>query len=111
MNPNDVTSPSPAATSNGRSNGRPTVSTVRVPAHVVHRAFVDETVVLNLETGKYHGLNPTAGRMLATLERTGELALAAAALAEEFDKPQAEIEADLGIFCKALIDRGLLEAE
>jgi DNA-binding CsgD family transcriptional regulator len=42
---------------------------VRVPQHVVHRAFPARTVVLNLETGKYHGLNPTAGRMLTALEQ------------------------------------------
>ena len=34
---------------------------VRVPRHVVHRDFPAQTVILNLETGKYHGLNPTAG--------------------------------------------------
>lgn len=33
-----------------------------VPDHVVYRAFVDETVVLNLDTGRYHGLNAVGGR-------------------------------------------------
>ena len=42
-------------------------SRVRLPQHVVHRSFVAETVVLNLRTGKYHGLNPSAGRMLDAL--------------------------------------------
>lgn len=32
-------------------------SQARVPRHVVYRDFVNETVVLNLETGTYHGLN------------------------------------------------------
>jgi hypothetical protein len=31
----------------------------RLPSHVVMRAFVHETVVLNLATGRYHGLNTT----------------------------------------------------
>lgn len=107
MKTNDAT----ALSSNGSTNGRHPATTVRVPAHVVHRAFVDETVVLNLETGKYHGLNRTAGRMLEVLEQTAELATAAAVLAEEFEKPQSEIEADLGVFCREMVDRGLLEVE
>ena len=35
---------------------------VKLPQHVVYRDFVSETVLLNIQTGKYHGLNPTAGR-------------------------------------------------
>ena len=38
-----------------------------VPEHVVYREFVQETVILNLETGTYHGLNPSGGKMLETL--------------------------------------------
>ena len=29
------------------------------PQHVVHREFAKETVILNLQSGMYHGLNPT----------------------------------------------------
>ena len=36
---------------------------VRVPDHIVSRAFPSELVLLNLQTGHYHSLNPTAGRM------------------------------------------------
>jgi len=42
----------------------------RVPNNVVYRTFAYETVVLNLNTGKYHGLNRTAGRMLESLDRS-----------------------------------------
>jgi hypothetical protein len=55
--------------------GRP-----RVPEHVVHRDFQEETVVLNLETGQYYGLNPTARRIFAALIESGSIALAATAL-------------------------------
>ena len=47
-------------------------SRARLPQHVVHRSFVAETVVLNLRTGKYHGLNPTAGRMLEALDAAAD---------------------------------------
>jgi hypothetical protein len=85
------------------------ISTVRLPKHVVYRAFVYETVVLNLETGKYHGLNPVAGRMLELLDRNGSVEDTAERLAAEYGQPQEEVAADLLAFCSDLIDRGLIE--
>lgn len=82
---------------------------VRVPDHVVHRSFVAETVVLNLKTGRYHGLNPSAGRMLDVLGTVGSVRDAAAALAEEYGQPQDVIERDLARFCHDLLDRKLIE--
>jgi Coenzyme PQQ synthesis protein D (PqqD) len=86
-------------------------ASVRVPQNVVYRSFAQETVVLNLETGTYHGLNHTAGRMLEVLEQKPTVALAARSLADEFQRPLSEIEADLGRFCEQLVTRGLLEIE
>ncbi|MGH2761794.1 MAG: PqqD family protein [Thermoleophilaceae bacterium] len=82
---------------------------VTVPQHVVHRAFPTETVVLNLETGRYHGLNPIAGRMLEVLEKLGSVGESAAQLAREFEQPLERIEHDLGNLCSDLRDRGLVE--
>ena len=42
----------------------------RVPENVVHRQFAAETVILNLDTGLYHGLNVTGGRMMEVLDRS-----------------------------------------
>jgi Coenzyme PQQ synthesis protein D (PqqD) len=81
----------------------------RVPGHVVHRDFPGETVILNLETGRYHGLNATAGRMFAAVERSGSIDAAATVLAGEFGMPRDLIERDLRALCCALADRGLLE--
>ncbi len=81
---------------------------VRAPQGVVYRAFVKETVVLNLDTGLYHGVNATGGRMLDVLTTTSSIRDAAAELAQGFDRPQAEIEDDLCEFCEALIGRGLI---
>ena len=81
----------------------------RVPDHVVHRSFAHETVILNLKTGKYHGLNPTAGAMLTELERGATVAEAAAQLAASYDRPVEEIEQDLSDLCLDLLERGLIE--
>ena len=82
---------------------------VRLPQHVVHRSFVAETVVLNLETGKYHGLNPTAGRMLDALDTAPNVRAAAAQIAEEYGEDPAAVEADIVPFCRNLLDRKLVE--
>ena len=84
---------------------------VVVPQHVVHRRFPTETVVLNLRTGKYHGLNPTAGAMLDELSRTGSIAGTATTIAAEHGRETAEIEADLHELVAALRERGLIEIE
>lgn len=84
-------------------------SAFRVPKEVVYRSFPHETVVLNLRTGRYHGLNPTAGTMLAELERGVTVREAAVRLAVHFERPGPEIESDLAELCRELLERGLIE--
>jgi hypothetical protein len=86
-------------------------SKVKVPQHVVYRSFPSETVVLNLQTGKYHGLNATAGRMLEELERAACVRDAAAVLAEGYERPQEGVEQDLCELCRSLLERGLIETD
>ena len=83
----------------------------RVPNNVVYRDFVNETVVLNLNTGTYHGLNPTAGRMLQAVERADTLREAAARLAADNAWELPTVEIDLVDLCQTLADSGLLEIE
>ncbi len=82
---------------------------IRIPDHVVHRRFPAETVLLNLETGQYHGLNPTGGRMLEVLAEVGTIDEAARRLAAEYEQPEDELRTDLRTFCAGLADRGLIE--
>jgi len=84
-------------------------SRIKVPQHVVYRSLPSETIVLNLQTGKYHGLNPTAGSMLAALQRTACLRDAVAVVAKEYAQPCAAVEQDMRALCSALLDRGLIE--
>jgi hypothetical protein len=84
---------------------------IKVPQHVVYRSFPAETVVLNLQTGKYHGLNATAGDMLEALERAASLREAAAAIAKEYDQPRELVERDMCELCNTLLERGLVEVD
>jgi hypothetical protein len=91
------------------ANDRSAGIAVRVPEHVVYRTFVAETVVLNLRTGKYHGLNQTAGRMLEVLESSRSVAAAVGTLAHEYGQPPELVERDCLELCASLADRGLVE--
>jgi len=84
---------------------------VTIPQHVVFRAFVEETVVLNLESGHYHGLNPTAGRMLELLGELGEVDAVAERIADETGMPAERVAEDLRGFCSSLAERGLIVVE
>jgi hypothetical protein len=84
---------------------------VTVPQHVVYRSFPTETVVLNLQTGKYHGLNPTAGSMLDALKQADSVREAAIAVAREYGQPTATTERDLCDLCAALLERDLIEVD
>ncbi len=82
---------------------------VRMPQHVVHRSFVAETVVLNLQTGQYHGLNPTAGRMLEAIDAAPSAGAAVPELASEYGVEEEQIQNDLVALCQGLLERGLIE--
>jgi PqqD family protein of HPr-rel-A system len=82
---------------------------MRLPQHVLHRNFVAETVVLNLRTGKYHGLNPTAGRMLDALAQAPTAGVVVPELAREYGVDPAQVESDLIALCQGLLERGLIE--
>lgn len=84
---------------------------VRVPQNVVYRSFPSETVVLNLHTGKYHGLNATAGRMLDALDKAPCLRDAAARLADSYQQPLEAVERDMYELCQLLLDRGLVQID
>jgi len=87
------------------------MSPIRLAANVVHRSFGAETVLLNLDTGQYHGLRGTGGRMLEALSETGDLELAARQVAAEFDHPLDEVRSDMAELCQALEARSLVVVE
>jgi Coenzyme PQQ synthesis protein D (PqqD) len=96
--------------------GAPTIRHVgeraRVPEHVVYRAFKRETLMLNLRTGQYHGLNETGGRTLELLEHGGgQVSAAGELLAAEYGLPVDEAHRQMRSFCVALAERGLIELD
>jgi hypothetical protein len=98
----------PSATA---SNVTMLAARVRIPPNVVCRAFAHETVVLNLETGTYHGLDPVGAKILDALERSASVGEAAAEIAATYQRPLSEIEQDVCDFCAELSKRGLISID
>ena len=84
---------------------------VRFPEHVVFRSFATETVALNLQTGKFHGLNVTAGRIVEVLSVSRRPRDAVAQLAAEYDVPQEQIERDIEALLALLLERDLIQLD
>jgi hypothetical protein len=80
-----------------------------VPEHVFRRDFAEETVALNLDSGRYHGLNPVAARMLELAADAQRVQDAVPALCAEFEQPEEVIARDLAGLCRDLSERGLVE--
>jgi hypothetical protein len=81
-----------------------------IPEQVVTRQVGDETVLLNLESGTYFGLDPVGSRFLELLQTEGALAPVIARMLEEFDVTEAQLEADLFQLSEEMLASGLLEA-
>ena len=84
---------------------------VTVPEHVVTRDFDRELVVLNLQSGEYHGLNPVGARMFEGLRTATAAAELVDPLVGEYGQPREVIEADLVELLRALSERGLVVLE
>lgn len=84
-------------------------ATVALPDHVVLRHFEEESIALNLETGKYHGLNVTAGRMVQALSKGATVGEVAKRTAAEYGRPPEQIQTDILQLCADLSERGLID--
>lgn len=82
---------------------------VRVPEGVLFKDLAGETVLLNLNTGVYFGLDPIGTRIWQLLQAGRSLSQILATLLDEFDVEPARCEADLIRLITSLLEHGLLE--
>lgn len=82
---------------------------IRVPEQVVFRELESETVLLNLSTGFYYGLDDVGTRMWLALEKHETLEEAAFELLDEFEVDGPQLQRDLQSLAQELCDQGLLE--
>lgn len=81
---------------------------VSQPPHVLIRDLGGESVLLNLETESYHGLDEVGHQMWTVLLSTPDLAGAFSALCTYYDAPPDVLAHDLDAFVTQLVEVGLL---
>lgn len=81
---------------------------VVIPSHVLVRHLDGESVLLNLETEKYFGLDSTGTRMWELVTTSPTIELAYGRLAEEFDVEPELLRNHLGELLSELRENGLL---
>ncbi len=83
---------------------------LKIPEQVVTRQVGDETVLLDLESGTYFGLDPVGSRFLELLQAESALGTVITRILEEFEVTEAQLEADLVRLADEMLASGLLEA-
>jgi hypothetical protein len=85
-------------------------SVVSAGEDVVASALADEVVILNLNSGVYHGLESVGARVWELIERQPiPVGAVRDALVDEYDVEPAHCEQDLLAFLEELKSNGLLE--
>jgi Coenzyme PQQ synthesis protein D (PqqD) len=82
---------------------------ISVPDHVVFREMAQETVLLNIRTGRYHGIDPVGAHFFEVMRSGDPLARVAARLADDYKQPIDRIEQDLAAFCTRMAELELIE--
>lgn len=82
-------------------------SIVAVSGDAVFRELDGESVVLNLETGLYYGLDEVGTRIWRAVDPKASLRIVLESVVAEFNTDRAAAEADLLELATALLDKGL----
>lgn len=77
---------------------------------VVHRVVDGETIVLNLESGTYFGLNATGTRVWRLIEAGATRAQMIERISMEFEHPIGAVQTDVDELLTALQSKGLVTA-
>jgi len=84
---------------------------IRTPEGVLHREIAGESVLLNLGSERYFGLDEVGTRMWAALTTAASIEAACEALLEEFDVDAETLRSDLLAFIAKLEEAGLVAVE
>jgi hypothetical protein len=82
---------------------------ISVPKHVLVRLFENESVILNLNTESYHGLDDVGTRMWMALTQSASIQEAFEALLSEYAIEPGQLRQDLDEFLEKLRQRGMVE--
>jgi hypothetical protein len=86
-------------------------SRIRPPRRVLFREVAGEAVLLELESGRYFGLDAVGTRIWALLSDHRHLDPVYRELLAEFEAPPEQLRDDLCSFVDELVSRSLLEVD
>ena len=81
---------------------------VEISSEALFQELEGETVLLNLQSERYYGLDDVGTRMWQLLAENGDVAAAAAQLLKEYNVEAAQLESDLATLIGRLAEAGLL---
>jgi len=84
---------------------------VAIPAQVMARQVGEETVILDLASSTYYGLDPVGARLWVLLSEGKTLGETCAALLDEYEVEPARLERDVFGLVDELAGRGLVALE
>lgn len=87
------------------------IENVRISKEVIAQELEGEAILLNMQDGKFFGLNPVAKRMWDLLNELGQSEKVLKQLLEEYDTNEQQLRQGLDNFIDQLLTRGLIEAE
>jgi len=82
-----------------------------VPSHVLIRFLDQESVLLNLETERYFGLDAVGTRMWQVVTTAATVEAALAQLVEEYDTTPETLRTDLTNLLRHLVENGLIATQ
>ena|SRR6185295_13021085 len=81
---------------------------VRVPDDVLISNLQEESVILNLDSERYFGLDSVGTRMFSVLTNSDSIEAAYVALAREYDVDRNVLREDLLVLVENLLQQGLV---
>lgn len=84
---------------------------VVIPEQVLSNNLGDETVLLNLQTGIYYGLDPVGSRIWALIQKHGKLGTLHALLLDQYEATSEQIWTDLVALLGQMRQKGLVECQ
>ena len=82
---------------------------ITIPDHVMLRELDNESVILNVDTEYYFGLDDVGTRMIKVLTDCDSIQTAYDALVEEYDVDPETLRSDLKDLIERLAENGLVE--
>lgn len=83
--------------------------TLMIPDHVMSRQVGEETVILDLGSGIYFGLDPVGARIWHLLSEGNSLEQVVTTLSGEYDVATEALQKDVRALVDELVNRGLVQ--